>query len=94
MIVRKWSLESKTVAGIDVTTDCELGAKWDFKSDGTYAIMDACDKTKTGTWSLAVDNTTLTMDNVTTYKVDKNSITTLVIEMVVAGVEVARWEFK
>jgi hypothetical protein len=34
------------------------------------------------------------MDNVTTYKVDKNSITTLVIEMVVAGVEVARWEFK
>lgn len=93
MIVRNWTLESKTVVGLNVITDCENQSKWNFKSDGTYAIYDACDKTQTGTWKLADDAKTLTLDNITAYQVIDNSLITLVIEMQVGGTGLTRWTF-
>lgn len=94
MVVRNWTLESKTVAGLDVATDCETNSKWNFKSDGTYAIYDACEKTQAGTWKLADDAKTLTLDNLTAYQVIENSALKLVIEMQVGGVGLVRWTFK
>ena len=94
MVVRKWNLVSKTVLGADVATTCELSAKWDFKADNTYAIIDTCDYVKTGTWTLAEDGKTLTLDNITAYKVIENSIINLVIEMQVGDLGLVRWTFK
>jgi hypothetical protein len=93
MIIRNWTLESKTVAGLDVTTSCENNSKWNFKSDGTYAIYDSCDNTETGTWVLAEDGKTLTLDNNTFYKVIENSITKLVIELQVGDIGLVKWTF-
>jgi hypothetical protein len=94
MVVRNWTLESKTVAGLDVATDCEDLSKWNFKSDGTYAIYDACDKTEAGTWKLAEDGKTLTLDNLSAYQVIENSALKLVIEMQVGGIGLIQWTFK
>lgn len=94
MIIRNWTLEAKTIAGVNVATACENQAKWNFKSDGTYAIYDSCDQTQTGTWKLADDAKTLTLNNVTAYKVIDNSLTTLVIEFQVADIGLTRWSFK
>jgi len=93
MIVRKWTLASKTIAGVNVATDCEKLAKWDFKSNGTYAILDACNITKTGTWKLAADAKSLTLDNVDSYSVITSSLSTLVIEMQVGGIGLTKWSF-
>lgn len=93
MIIRNWTLESKTVAGLNVATNCEDNSKWNFKSDGTYAIYDNCDNTQTGTWKLADDAKTLTLDNNTIYKVVENSITKLVIELQVGDLGLVRWTF-
>lgn len=93
MIVRNWTLQSKTIAGVSVMTDCEKDSRWNFKSDGTYAIYDSCDNTDTGTWELADDSETLTLNDITVYQVNKNSIVTLIIEMQVGGVDLVRWEF-
>ena len=94
MVVRNWTLETKTVAGLNVATDCEKDSKWNFKADGTYAIYDACNKTSAGTWNLAADAKTLTLDNLTAYKVIENSPLKLVIEMEVGGIGLVRWSFK
>jgi hypothetical protein len=94
MIVRNWTLESKTIVGLNVATDCEKLAKWNFKSDGTYAIYDSCDKTLTGTWKLADDAKTLTLDNVTAYQVIENNLVKLVIELQVGEIGLVRWTFK
>ena len=94
MVVRNWTLESKTVAGINVATDCDNNSKWNFKSDGTYAIYDACDKTQAGTWKLADDAKTLTLDNVTAYQVIENNLVKLVIELQVGEIGLIRWTFK
>ncbi|MDD2195743.1 MAG: lipocalin family protein [Bacteroidales bacterium] len=93
MIIRNWNLVSKTLLGVDITTDCEKGSKWDFKADETYVIKDNCDDTKTGTWKLADNGETLTLDNITAYKVIENSIVKLVIEMQVGDVGLVRWTF-
>lgn len=93
MIVRNWSLVSKTVLGVDVMTDCEKDAQWNFKTDGVYVIEDACNSTKTGTWVLAKDGQTLTLDDVTAYKVVDNTILKLIIEMQVGDVGLVRWTF-
>jgi hypothetical protein len=93
MVVRRWTLESKTIAGVNVATDCEKLAVWNFKSDGTYAIYDSCDKTLTGTWELAADAKTLTLDGITAYNVIENSILKLVIEFQVGEVGLTRWTF-
>ena len=94
MVVRNWTLESKTVAGVNVATDCEKDAKWNFKADGTYAIYDACNNTSAGTWKLAADAKTLTLDNLTAYQVVENSPLKLVIEMQVGQIGLVRWTFK
>jgi heat shock protein HslJ len=94
MVVRNWTLETKTVAGLNVATDCETNSKWNFKSDGTYAIYDACDKTLTGTWKLADDGKTLTLDNLNAYQVIENSPLKLVIDMQVGEIGLVRWSFK
>ena len=94
MIIRNWTLKTKTVAGVNIATNCEQDAKWDFKSDGSYVIKDSCGDTKTGTWKLADDGKTLTLNNVTAYKVIENSITNLVIEMQVGDLGLVRWTFK
>lgn len=94
MIVRNWTLESKTVAGINVATDCETASKWNFKSDGTYAIYDACSNTSAGTWKLAADGKTLTLDNLKAYQVIENSVLKLVIELQVGDLGLVRWTFK
>ncbi|HTN69302.1 MAG TPA: lipocalin family protein [Dysgonamonadaceae bacterium] len=94
MIIRSWTLKTKTVAGVNVATNCEQDAKWDFKSDGSYVIKDNCDDTKTGTWKLADDGKTLTLNSVTAFKVIENSIINLVIEMQVGDLGLARWTFK
>ena len=94
MIVRNWTLESKTVAGLDVATNCETDSKWNFKADGTYAIYDACEETQTGTWKLADDAKTLTLNNLTAYQVIENSALKLVIEMQVGEIGLVRWTFK
>ena len=81
------------VAGF-LFTSCEKEAKWDFKADGSYVIKDNCNNTKAGTWKLADDGKTLTLDNITAYKVIENSIINLVIEMQVGDVGLVRWTFK
>ena len=93
MIIRNWTLESKAVGALNITTECEKNSKWDFKSDGTYSIKD-CDNTKTGTWKLAENGKTLTLNDITAYKVIENSIVKLVIEMQVGDVGLVRWTFK
>ena len=93
MIIRNWTLESKTVAGLNIATSCENDSKWNFKSDGTYVIDDSCDNTQTGTWKLADDAKTLTLDNNTIYKVVENSISKLVIELQVGDVGLVRRTF-
>jgi len=94
MVIRNWTLESKTIAGLDVATDCEDLSKWNFKADGTYAIYDACDNTQTGTWKLADDAKTLTLDDLTAYQVIENSALKLVIEMQIGEIGLVRWTFK
>jgi len=93
MVIRNWTMESKTIAGVDVASDCEDSSKWNFKADGTFAIYDNCDNTQTGTWELAEDATSLTLNNVTVYKVIETSILKLVIEMQVGDVGLVRWTF-
>ena len=93
MIVRNWNLVTKTVLGVNVATDCEKDSKWNFKSDETYVIKDNCDNTQTGTWKLAEDGKTLTLDGVTAYKVIENSLTKLEIEMQVGEIGLVRWSF-
>ena len=93
MIVRRWTLSSKTLVGVSIATDCEKLSVWNFKSDGTYAIYDSCNKTSTGTWKLAADAKTLTLDNVTAYAVIESTISKLVIEMQVGGVGLTQWSF-
>ncbi len=93
MIIRNWTLQSKTIAGLSVISDCEKVAKWNFKSDGTYAIYDSCDKTQTGTWKLAADAKTLTLDDITAYAVIESSLTTLVIQIQVGDIGLTRWSF-
>ncbi len=93
MIVRNWNLVSKTVLGVNVATDCEKDSKWNFKSDGTYVIKDNCDNTQTGTWKLADDGKTLTVDDATAYKVIENSISKLEIELQVGEIGLVRWSF-
>ena len=94
MVVRNWTLESKTVLGVNVITNCETNSKWNFKADGTYVISDACNTTKTGIWKLAADAKTLTLDNITAYQVIENSPLKLVIEMQVGEIGLVRWTFK
>ena len=48
---------------------------------------------KTGTWKLADDGKTLTVDNNTIYQVIDNSLSNLVIELQVEGVGLVRWTF-
>ena len=93
MVIRNWTLESKTVAGLDVATNCEDLSKWNFKSDGSYIINDACDNTKTGTWKLADDAKTLTLDNLTAYQVIESTALKLVIDLQVGGIGLVRWTF-
>lgn len=93
MIVRRWTLASKTIVGASVATDCEKLSVWNFKSDGTYAIYDSCDKTSTGTWSLAADAKTLTLDGSSAYAVIESTISTLVIELQVGSTGLTRWSF-
>ncbi len=94
MVIKNWTLESKTVAGLNVATTCEKDSKWNFKSGGTYVIDDSCNNTETGTWKLADDAKTLTLDNKTIYKVVENSLSKLVIELQVGDVGLVRWTFK
>jgi len=93
MIIRRWTLESKTIVGVNVATDCEKLSAWNFKSDGTYAIYDSCDKTQTGTWKLADDAKTLTLDGITAYAVVESTISKLVIELQVGTTGLTRWSF-
>ena len=93
MVIKNWTLESKTVAGLNVATSCENNSKWNFKNDGTYVINDNCDNVQTGTWKLADDSKTLTLDNNTIYMVIENSLTKLVIELQVGGIGLVRWSF-
>ncbi|MDD4149223.1 MAG: lipocalin family protein [Bacteroidales bacterium] len=93
MVVKKWNLVSKTVLGDDIATDCEKLSTWDFKADNTYVIDDNCGDVETGTWSMAEDGKTLTLDDVTAYKVIEISLAKLVIEMQVADVGLVRWTF-
>ena len=93
MIIRNWTLVSKTLAGVNIGTDCEKGAKWDFKYDESYVIKDNCNKTKAGTWKMADDGKVLTLDGITAYKVVENSIVKLVIEMQVGEIGLVRWTF-
>jgi len=93
MIVRRWTMETKTIAGLNVATDCEKLSVWNFKSDGTYAIYDSCDKTTTGTWKLAADAKTLTLDGITAYAVIESTIVKLVIDLQVGDVGLTRWSF-
>ena len=93
MVVRNWTLVSKMVGDLSVATDCEKNSTWNFKSDETYVVKDNCNNTKTGTWKLADDGSTLTVDNLTAYKVIENSIVKLVIEFQVAEVGLVRWTF-
>lgn len=94
MIIKNWTLVTKTVGGINIATDCEKDSKWDFKSDGSYVIKDSCDDTKTGTWELADNGKTLKLNGITAYKVVENSIMNLVIEMQVGNIGLVRWTFK
>jgi len=93
MIIRRWTLASKTIVGVNVATDCEKLSVWNFKSDGTYAVYDTCDKTTTGTWELAADAKTLTLDGTTAYAVIESTISTLVIDLQVGDIGLTRWSF-
>lgn len=93
MIVKNWNLVSKTILGVSVATDCEKNSTWDFKSDETYVIKDSCGDTKTGTWKLDDDGKTLTLNDVTAYKVVENTLLDLVIEMQVGDMGLVRWTF-
>ena len=93
MVIKNWTLESKTVAGLNIATNCESNSKWNFKSGGAYVINDNCSNTQTGTWKLADDSKTLTLDNNTIYQVIENSISKLVIELQIGGVGLVRWTF-
>ena len=93
MVIKNWTLESKTVAGLNVATSCENNSKWNFKNDKTYAIYDNCNNTQTGTWKLAEDGKTLTLDNKTIYQVIENSIDKLIIELQIGDVGLVRWTF-
>ena len=93
MIIRNWTLQSKTIAGLNVATDCEKLSKWNFKSDGTYAIYDACNNTQTGTWKLSDDAKTLTLNNITAYAVIESTLGKLVIELQVVDIGLTRWTF-
>lgn len=93
MIIKNWTLVSKTVAGLNIATSCETNSKWNFKNDGTYVIKDDCNNTKTGTWKVAEDGKTLTVDNNTIYQVIENSLSNLVIELQVGEVGLVRWTF-
>ena len=93
MIIRRWTLESITIAGLNVATDCQKLAVLNFKSDGTYAIYYSCNKTLTGTWKLAADAKTLTLDGITAYNVIENSLLKLVIEFQVGELGLTRWSF-
>ena len=93
MIVRNWNLESKTLVGVNVATNCENNSKWNFKSDGTFAIYDSCDNTQSGTWKLADDAKTLTLNDITVYQVIDISLGKLVIEMQIGGIGLIRWSF-
>jgi hypothetical protein len=93
MIIRNWTLASKTTAGLSVATDCEKLSKWNFKADGTYAIYDSCDKTLTGTWKLADDAKTLTLDGVKAYAVIASTLSNLVIDLQVGDIGLTRWSF-
>lgn len=94
MVVRNWTLDTKTVGGVDVETECEMDSKWNFKADGTYVITDACNTVKTGTWKVAEDGKTLTLDNLTAYEVIENNALKLVIELQVGEIGLVRWTFK
>lgn len=93
MIVRNWTLVSKTVAGVNIVTDCEKSSSWNFKSDNSFVVKDNCGDTQTGTWTLAEDGKTLTVNKITAYQVIENSIVKLVIEMQVGNVGLVRWTF-
>ncbi len=93
MIIKNWTLVSKTAAGLDIATSCETNSKWNFKNDGTYVIIDNCNNTKTGTWKVADDGKTLTVDNNTIYQVIENSLSKLVIELQIGEVGLVRWIF-
>jgi len=93
MIIKNWTLVSKTVAGLNIATSCETNSKWNFKNDGTYIINDICNNTKTGTWKVADDGKTLTVDNNTIYQVIDNSLSNLVIELQVGEFGLVRWTF-
>ena len=93
MIIKNWTLLSKTALGVDIATDCEKSEKWNFKVDNAYTITDTCGNTKTGTWMLADDGKTLTLDNVTAYSVVENSLLKLVIELQVNEYGLVRWTF-
>jgi len=94
LIIKNWTLETKSVLGANVISDCEKGSKWNFKADGTYVIADSCDETKTGTWKIAEDGKTLTLDDAEAYKVVENSLSRLVIELQAGDVGLVRWTFK
>jgi hypothetical protein len=93
LVIKNWTLVSKTVAGLNVATNCETNSKWNFKAGGTYTITDNCNISKTGTWKLADDGKTLTVDNVTTYQVIENSLSKLIIELQVLEFGLVRWTF-
>lgn len=100
MIIRNWNLTSKFVLGVEASTECERASKWNFKADNTYVItygLVGCPAIETGTWQLADNGKTLTLDGKTAYKVVSNSILNLVIEGVVtigdAEGTLTRWEF-
>jgi heat shock protein HslJ len=93
MIIRNWTLSSKTIAGLNVATTCENDSKWNFKADGTYAIYDSCNNTQTGTWELASDAKTLTLDGVNAYAVVESTLGKLVVELQVGSIGLTRWAF-
>jgi heat shock protein HslJ len=93
MIIRNWTLSSKTIAGVSVATTCENQSKWNFKADGTYAIYDSCNNTQTGTWQLASDAKTLTLDGLKAYAVIESTLGTLVVEFQVGNIGLTRWSF-
>jgi flavin reductase (DIM6/NTAB) family NADH-FMN oxidoreductase RutF len=93
MIVKNWNMESKTLVGVSVASNCETNSSWNFRSDGTFAIHDSCDNIQTGTWELAADAKTLTLNGITVYQVIEISIGKLVIEMQVGGYGLIRWSF-
>lgn len=93
LIIKNWTLESKTVAGESIATVCEANSKWNFKADGTFTITDNCGEVKSGTWKLADDGSTITINNTITYQVVESSFSKLTIELQVADVGLVRWTF-